>query len=289
MGNEASVSGMDMHIKGADGLQISATGNEGTFKSNLTLADLGESVASKDEILPVSTTGDVTNGKLTFYLGSLEDETLYAQKDEANYICFDVYVKVAAGKTLYLDEGSVVEMAEGDDKETHLATRVAFVYVGHATTASHAMNKTVNSSTDPENPNGSWKSVNEVMIWEPNALIRSVAAKNAGVTNDGQKVDYQGINDLSPSGERSIATFKDEDEEGAYVETFAPAQNAAGETTAAQKLFDLEEGYNVIRVYIWLEGQDVDCLNEISNGTFEVVLNFKQEATTPTSGEGDNN
>ena len=70
-------------------------------------------VASKDEILPVSTTGDVTNGKLTFYLGSLEDETLYAQKDEANYICFDVYVKVAAGKTLYLDEGSVVEMAEG--------------------------------------------------------------------------------------------------------------------------------------------------------------------------------
>ena len=43
-----------------------------------------------------------------------------------------------------------------------------------------------------------------------------------------------------------------------------------------ETLFALGEGYNKIRVYIWLEGQDIDCLNGISGGTFTITLHFAQ-------------
>ena len=42
-------------------------------------------------------------------------------------------------------------------------------------------------------------------------------------------------------------------------------------------LFDLKAGYNKVRVYIWIEGQDLDCDNSISGNTVSVNLQFTQD------------
>ena len=39
-------------------------------------------------------------------------------------------------------------------------------------------------------------------------------------------------------------------------------------------IVELKAGINKMRVYIWLEGQDVDCINNISFGDFTANLAF---------------
>ncbi|MBQ2445591.1 MAG: hypothetical protein II272_04030 [Oscillospiraceae bacterium] len=59
-------------------------------------------------------------------------------------------------------------------------------------------------------------------------------------------------------------------------------------------IINMNETYSKVRVYIWLEGQDIDCVNSISNGDFSVALQFgvnppeetTTESTAPEGGEG---
>ena len=257
MGDTATVDGMSMQVTSAGGLQISATGDEGSFKSTLTQADL--SGIQITDAKPVSTDGVITNGKLDFYTGTIVNGELAesAASATSNYISFDFYIKVTSANTLSLDAGSVV-ISNG--KETHLASRVAFISLGSAQTAAEA------KALVGTGVSGAAK------IWEPNSTIRSTAVQNSGNTSNGQAVAYKGIADLD--GTKPVISESN-------VTVFSPAQNGATgekmlETTEAAELFALGAGYNKIRVYIWLEGQDVDCVNEVSGGTFTIKLNFKQ-------------
>ena len=41
----------------------------------------------------------------------------------------------------------------------------------------------------------------------------------------------------------------------------------------------MTQGYHKVRVYIWLEGEDIDCANDISGGSVLVNLSFFQAPT----------
>ena len=261
MGDKASVETLNMQVTTAAGLQISASGSEGSFKSNLLLSDLN-AVESNNipntAVVPVSTDGKVKENEVVFYNGTIEDGSLTkAVKSTGDFIVFDIYLKVAAGKTLQLDKDSVVASVT---KDTHLATRVAFYHLGNATTAAGAKSLTLSDES-------SFK------IWEPNAKIRSGAVKDAGNTTDGSVLGYRGITSVSESGVPTLTTD--------VISVITPNQGADLKTSAATDLFDLGEGFNKIRVYIWLEGQDVDCVNEVSGGAYSVTLNFIQRDTNP--------
>ena len=260
-GTKAKVEGMSMEVTTADGLQISATGAEGTYKSNLTLNHEMKKVA------PCSTNGTVTDdGALSFYKlvidenGDKTDTAVASNAAQGStnpnyYITFDIYVKVAAGKSIQLTKDSTVE-CEGYD--TELATRVAFVNLGYADTAAKAMAGTLTKS-------------NAVSIWEPNSTDRSQGYKNQYGTSNTGKLSYWGVAGANNDEKKTpIISSSAED----YVDTFDFSNEKEAET-----LFALGTGYNVIRVYIWLEGQDVDCVNEISGGTFAVKLDLQQIAT----------
>lgn len=254
IGDKATVEGVQMNVTAADGLQISATGNASDFKSTLDM-DALKAVEDdekkklnnfpKGSVAPVSTVATVTNGQMTFYLGTLNNGVLEATEDtsKANVIYFDIYVKSSAKRDLILESISKVEKV--NDKETYLASRVAFFDMGsHATAAGAQALSDVDGTA---------------VIWEPNSTIRSTAYTNAvpEASRETGKVDYEGIKSVSgktPS-----------------LEAVTTSDNATDLT-----LCEMEAGYNKIRVFIWLEGQDVDCLNEISGGSFKVTLNLKQ-------------
>ena len=268
MGNEAKVEGMQMNVTGAGGLQISLTGDASDFKSKLTLADFTNAniEITKSKVNPVSSVADVTKGSMTFYKGTIDNgELTEAEVTTADYICFDIYVKVNEKNTLYLDPTSVVEAVklEGEDeiKQTNLASRVAFFKLGSAPIAADA--KKIGKDTDALS--GTAK------IWEPNSRTRSTAFTNAGGEANGGKLNYQGIKGIK-DGAPVFEENKDSNPKY-YVNTF----DFAAQDAKAEELCELTPGYNKIRVYIWLEGQDVDCLNEVSGGTFAIKLNFKQD------------
>lgn len=261
MGNDAKVEGMQMNVTGADGLQISATGNASDFKSTLTAADLTAAgyKISLSKANPVSTVNKVTNGNMTFYKGTMDNGVLaYAESatKDVDYICFDIYVKVNVANKLYLDPTSVVSAVavDGKTKQTNLASRVAFVNLGSKSTAAEAQALAGGNTT--------------AKIWEPNSTTRSTAFTNAGGSATGGKLGYTGI--------EGTTTIQDSDK-------LKPTLSTGNVTTfdfegaTAVELCELTEGYNKIRVYIWLEGQDVDCLNEVSGGSFAITLNFKQD------------
>ena len=245
LGNEASVTGMEMNVSGADGLQISATGNAAEFQSTLKFTD-----KNATDVNPVSTDGTYNKG-LKFYTGSIAEDGKLGNVELAgssNYITFDIYVKVSSNTTLQLDHDSVVAIKSGD-LQTHLAARVAFVDLGSAAAAGDAQKLDPTSGT--------------VAIWEPNSDERSKAAQNANAETG--KLGYTGVT--------GIADGKKPTYSNGNVSTFDFIEENEGKSV---ELLELEAGYNKVRVYIWLEGQDVDCVNEVSGGTFTITLNLSK-------------
>ena len=249
LGNKATVEGMEMNVTTADGLQISLTGDASDFKSTLDL-DLTDEKAKT--VNPVSTNGTYASG-LTFYTGQIVDgklDKVAVDTAATNYITFDIYVKVTSDTKLLLDSDSAVTIK--GEKETYLAARVAFVDLGSKEKPADAKNLNPTEGT--------------VRIWEPNSDKRSKAAANANAGTG--KLAYEGIASVEGG---TVSTNN--------VTTFDFIDTNAGKSV---ELFELEAGYNKVRVYIWLEGQDVDCVNEVSGGAFTVTLKLsKPQAQNP--------
>ena len=260
LGNTASVESIDVNVQAADGIQISADAS--SWKSLLPLAEL-EGVATNqmptDGIFPMSTAGVVAEGKMQMFKGTVGQDakslTTVQQVEgdpEKNFFAFDIYVKLDNAKKFQLNAESKVGVAEKGNSE--IAARVAFINLGTAATAAEA--QALNGDAE------------KVVIWEPNATVHDqvITGKEDGIAI----TNYYGV--------KKAGTIVDKDatDNAEYLELITPSQFSqdANGTTSANDLFDLGAGYSKIRVYIWLEGQDVDCTNEISGGNFDVVLNF---------------
>ena len=125
-----SIDPIDVHIAASSGLQISVDASEWkTIISNDDIKTPGEYTSNTTynlnqlptELSPVSTTGDVTNGYLTFYKGTVAGDasgnmalTATATGAEqyrttGDYIAFDVFLKVDDETAdIYLENGFTV-------------------------------------------------------------------------------------------------------------------------------------------------------------------------------------
>ena len=254
LGTEASVDGMKMEVTSVGGLQVSADGSN--YKDDLVLTDLvglginhfpTETDEKLESFIPVSTDGVADKGVLSFVTAEVVDGAtgeINAEGAEGQYIVFDFYVLVTNDTTLRLDADSEVTVT--NNKESHLSSRVAFLLLGTEDTAEDAQKIGV--------ANGTEAASGQALIWEPYKTERSQAyISKFGSDNDGEEMDYSALY-ADGSESETISTF-DLD-------------------TNPQDLFDLEAGYSKIRVYIWVEGQDVDCINGADGGAFDIELHF---------------
>ena len=249
LGNTAEVGDIEVNVQAADGMQVSVDAI--SWKSFIPVADLQnvDTNLFASELAPVSTNGKMTNGVHTFYNGEYDKDgtTVLASlaptaKGENEYIQFDLYVKLDKAKQFQLNTGSKVT----SDGESHFASRVSFADLGVKDNPTEALALTEAS---------------EIKIWEPNADQHTDAACYAGA-QDGEKYSTQGVNGVDTDG---VATT-------AVVTTYQTTV-AAGVATA-ETLLNLEAGINKVRVTIWLEGQDVDCLNDIASTKLTAALKF---------------
>ncbi|MBQ3215673.1 MAG: hypothetical protein IJB11_06120 [Oscillospiraceae bacterium] len=266
-GNTASVTGLDVNIQTANGIQVSLDAS--AWRSIITAKDIQDSITRvggtysgsanqypTTEIAPVSSAGNVVDGKLQMFYGEIAKDGTLLSKAEAeeervsagNFIAFDLFFKSSSTQMLTLNIGDSLSFVKGasingsnDQAGAEKAVRVAFVPLGSAATPEAAR---------------ALKDGSTALIWEPNADSRA-----AGVEADTGKLPYNGFNTEFES--KTEAQLLD-DGVVSHVTTF----------TGTTDIVELQAGINKVRVYIWLEGQDVDCVNQISFGDFTANLSF---------------
>ena len=244
---------------------------------------------------------DESTGAYTLATNAVDEST-----DRTKFVAFDIFLKVSAKKKVYIntsDSGSNVVMAEGSsDRGLKNAARVAFVPVGEA-----AATGTVQEITQAYYTN-----FPSVKIWEPNndlhstAVVNSVGTEygftgaNALTVSGGSPVTYYGIKAAIPTNKAQdlIAAVK-----GTVTQydstTFSEVVSAGTATTtngiysttglllstpgtlAANTdytVFTLNAGVTKMRVYMWIEGQDIDCENNASGTdiTFNLELSIRE-------------
>ena len=233
------------------------------------------------DLNPVSTVGEIdsTTGYMKMFLGTVDSSgssyALTAQQEtessstgvndtNANFVVFDLFFKLTTGAPVYLSPDSTVTLHGSTDKGLQNAARVAFVnegYVPVGTAETQAQSK---------------KDGSGMIIWEPNYTTHLQSgvdnARNtyglSSFTSTSSNDPYYGVkaNITTPVALNST--------DSSLFSQVNPAIKTASNNTAYNNFFTMSAGVTKVRVYMWVEGQDVDCENNASGGSFDVVMSF---------------
>lgn len=284
-----TISSLEVNVQAQNGLQISTDAED--WKAVITSEDIltgaydGNTNKIPVSMAPVSTDGTVADGNMNMFYGVMEpnDEGRYAltatQETDSTtdkYIVFDIFLKADEAMDLTLtSDSSVGVKEESTDKGLQNASRVAFVNEGSvATTAGSAAAIALKGGTSFSV--GDRKTV----IWEPNAGSHTAEAiannPYGGTITDGQQVTYYGVKaEIDTPIDR--ATINDGSDDTHFAEMTGAGltkTNKGAEETA--NFFHIDKGITKVRIYMWVEGQDVDCDNSAS-GT-DIVFNVQFNA-----------
>ena len=284
-----NVQEIDVKAQASGGIQISADAenwsNEVTI-DKLLAADLsGKGIHNyipETALKPVTTIGvNGGEGAFDFYLGELNDAgdkvTLTSIADDSNnYVAFDLYFYSATPQTIEFNAGTQVVAKNVDSpapdsvvKDTGLksSVRVGFLVQGNDPTATPAISRGLNKGA-----------LANQTIWEPNADIHTDYAKNMLGANG--VMTTMGGKAITPLGAENKPTYVATNST-TYFESITTENHHLKTSTKDEKypsgtIFNFAAGITKVRVYVWLEGQDIDNEDTASLGTgVGVLLKFK--------------
>ena len=275
-----------------------------------SIALVDTNMFSLGNLTPVSTAGVVTGGKLVMYKGVIDDKNndgvlgLTADvspeaksTSTGDFLAFDIFLKLDQAGTVYLDAGSgAVVTGNSNDRGAQYAVRMGFVVEGNG------------AATLPAKTLAGYSSGNSVLIVEPNydghnsygieqarlyyqdytygdtpgADYTSLTAAASG--ND--YVTWDGLSGtITTSAEIPWPNTNATDNENKFVTmdgnniTRTSSAFSGGTGSPVDIGLDLSAGVTKIRVYLWMEGQDIDCDTYASgsNITFNISFTLGQE------------
>jgi len=245
-------------------------------------------------LTPVSSNGITNHNSSTFNMFETDGGVRYRNKNKNNgfirtslmaederreynrYIAFDLFFKNETGSpisdNLYLDTGTAVTMEEGASEEMRgllNSVRIGFVKVGsvtHEASVSEIQNIQCNNNCSS-------------IIYEPNSTSHTdlsiERAKKYGVNliNGQNFPTYASIREGGPiyvantvSGSANIDS------------NYFALQSTRKEGEIDQPLFEIPDGITKARVYVWIEGQDIDSLETDSTGSsISISINFVKD------------
>lgn len=284
-----TISTIDVTIEASNGLQISTDATK--WKAILLNEDItsGAYSGNKNELpismVPVSTVGTIdSNGFMEMYKGTVsanasngryELTAVKVEEQTSHFIAFDIFLKVDAPTALQLTEASYVRASENStDKGIKQASRVAFVIQGRKE-AGASVGEITSLTASEDSP---------LYIWEPNANLHTSAAVSHardtyGITtsSDGnaEAISYFGIkNAITEPVELSRTAGQDTTNFAAVTPTYVTLADENGKITAPKNIFSLEAGVTKVRMYMWIEGQDIDCENAASGTDIAFNVQF---------------
>jgi len=239
---------------------------------------------------PVSTGKNVTNGKLEMFYGYTEniesnyllmaersiEQQGYGEDSDGKFMAFDLFLKTSTDTRLYLSNESFVKY-EGDNPGVENSIRFAFLVEGN-----------VSSDTDYktiQNLNGATSS--STYIWEPNYDVHTEGGiKNAkevyGINvskSNNKEILYDGlVANITKNDKILIEDANNKNHPDKFKKVNVDYLTSSNFENNIE-VFSLKSGITKVRVYIWIEGQDVDCENNSAVG--DVEFNF-QFTTNPS-------
>lgn len=294
----------NMLVTKNDGLSIShdavTYGNYIEISRGLLYDDLGrtypnyKTMWNANGLVPVSTNGpgnrnsyffDVYTTSGIFYTdfakktNGIVTTSLYDQsrpKKYSYFLAFDVFFRNDTGSpvadNLYFDGGTGFTINEEIDEEMQglvNSLRVGIVKVGSLPiTASPAEVQNIKCNNDCE-----------AIIYEPfktehaQMAIDNAARHDIEIVNGETFPTYANIKPVTRkpikdtiSGSPTLDT-----------ENFA-LQNTISENDFGKPLFTVPDGYTKARIYVWIEGQDIDSLETLSSGTnIDISIGFVKD------------
>ena len=249
-------------------------------------------------LIPVSTNGNSSRNSYFFdvytttgvFYPNLHDKTtgtvttnLYDQSKPKKYsyfLAFDVFFKNDSGSpvadNLYFDAGTGVQLAED------IAESISEEMLGLVNSIRFGIVKVGSlpiTATPSEVQNIQCNNDCEAIIFEPFSTDHTqMAIDNASKYNinvvDGQKfLTYANVKPVhrqllstTLSGSPTLDTnnFK--------------LQNTIDESDFNDPLFTVPFGFTKARIYVWIEGQDIDSLETLSSGTnVDITINFVKD------------
>ncbi len=296
-----SVSDIDVRIEAQSGLQISADGEH--WKSTLTVDDLktaaytGNSNQLPSTMEPVSTVGEVdtSTGFMKMFYGTVDSKdngfalTATAEPAETDgetgkFVAFDIFLQVNQDEdNVILGKNSTVTFkGTAGNEGLQNAARVAFIKQTHAAIGAEASTFVTGHDLAKSFLEPSQEATD---FWEPNSDVHTAAAVAAANSNYGiitqqteaDVIDYYGINQAITTG---VALGETNDgTDSTHFTQVTPSIITDAAMTDYDNAFSLEEGITKIRVYMWIEGQDVDCENNASGSDITFKLEFKVPET----------
>ena len=243
----------------ADGISISFTGMPGTYKSTL---DFTEWDSSDVVLSPVSAHNPVAGNTFKFFSGFFNegDNTITTSEvnlASGNYIAMPLYIYNSGENdiTVYLSDAEVAAIG---NIRTDAATRVGIVSYAGSVDYSE-----LNSESNPETLITGYSTS---FIYEP--------VPNYHLESGIENATYYGI-----VAEQSHAATTGSNNH-IVVNTETAASNTATTTVYEcnsnnTRMLTIGGGKVMkVMVYIWIEGQDIDCFNGIASGTVKIDLHF---------------
>ena len=286
-----TVSEIDVNVTTSEGLQISTDAS--TWKTVISNDDItgvtypGNTNQLPKEtatIKPTSTIGEIdgATGFMKMFVGTVESNDagnyiLTATKSletksttTGDFVVFDLFFQTNAAATVYLTSSSSVD-ASKTATGIQNAARVAFVEQGNvaAGTDADTIRALKNDGSVP------------AIIWEPNNDVHTAAAVKHAFDVYQISTQQEGASQLAYKGVK--ATIENTDNiplNSADTKYFADVTPNISTTAAGilrtkyERVFDLEAGVTKVRIYMWVEGQDVDCEDNASGGAVAYNLQF---------------
>ena len=292
-----TISTLDVNVGASTGIQISVDGI--SWKTIITNDDiLGATTTYSSAVnvipaslAPVSTDGQYMNNRLRMFFGNVmaataeqaeasngafaEGDYVLTASDESatpqHYVAFDIFLKVDQAETIYLTRTSDVK-ASGTDKGIKNASRVAFCNLGNVGT---------DATVEAIQAISSGGTGQQAFIWEPNYDVHTQAGANAASSIYGTTTALTGGSQLPYYALKASITnpvvLNSHDTN--YFTSLTSTEvtgSVAGRTDASDliEVMSLPAGVTKMRVYLWVEGQDVDCENTASGTNLKLDIAF---------------
>ena len=204
--------------------------------------------------------GDVTNDKNNSEVYNLiateevEELSVKAESDK-RFLAFDIFIKTNTPTDLYLTGDSGVTYQE-TSVGIENATRFAFVIEG-TTPVESALGTIQNMKTNDNN---------NVYIWEPNydthteyGILNAKNVYGLDINNFSNPVSYDGIKNAVDGNLKVTIENANKNKYPYYFDTVNVDYYTKSDFSNNIEVFSLRGGITKIRVYMWIEGQDVDC------------------------------
>ncbi len=310
------INSIDVQVQAGGGIQISTDAKN--WKSVITTTDImngykyGENDATpavnqlRSEVKAVSTNAQGNgSGRFNMYSAIIENEASsgdYSIRTQletdtgdsenvgkagtaGKYVVFDIFLRLDSQQTVYLTPDSNVVLTDPQETDRGLknAARVAFLNLGHAASSTAAADlaaMNTSSGTILWEPNFDTHTSTVVNSVAPDYSINLTSTGTDSVTNETlySAVPYRGVNAAISTAQNLKRTVNGQVQTGTEamtVQIYTKARNNEFKTFVS----NMAEGVTKYRVYMWIEGQDIDCENNATGS----AISFKVQLSTTTA------